>query len=116
MVPISETKASNIFELQLLRQISSQMVAHQELSLRMQESVQDVRERVIRIESSGTGARLDALKEASAVLSARLDRLEDDHQQRKGAVAFLGWLSKNAPWLLALLLGAVALLTRKAGP
>lgn len=34
-------------------------------------------------------------------LAIRVKALEDDLQRREGIKSFLGWLMKNAPWLLA---------------
>lgn len=132
MQPVPDVESAKLFELHALRAMSDQIKGVRDELHSLGVNVVDVRERVIGLEQSSiradvqrlesalarTALREDVVKiDAMAVRNAeRLDKLEDDQQQRKGAVAFIAWLGKNAPWLLALLVGAVALLTRKVGP
>jgi uncharacterized sporulation protein YeaH/YhbH (DUF444 family) len=81
-------------ELMVLRQMQDAISRIDMTVATMQADVSDVKERVIRIEAQETKAELRSLE-------ARIGVLEADKQRREGAVGFLAWIGKNAPWLTA---------------
>jgi hypothetical protein len=87
--------------------------------------LKDVRERVIRLEASDVKRSVEKLElrlkeiethKADAIVAAdlesRINALESERDQVKGVSALIGWLSKNAPWLAAALIGAFAYFKR----
>lgn len=69
--------------------------------------VDDVRERVIRIEALQTEKHMEALEH-------RIKVLEDKSSQVKGIAAFGGWIAQSAPWILAGFAAALAFMKRGA--
>ena len=72
---------------------------------KLQESVADVRERLIRMESSSLQHTVEATEVALTELSRRLKALEAADSHQRGVVQGVGktaeWLHKLAPWLFA---------------
>jgi len=91
--------------LALLRQMTSTMEG---ISIRLDRHiaiVDDVRERLIRLEERDK--RIDENQQSINEVCVRLDALEDAHQRREGALGFVGWFGKNAPWLAAIVVAAL---------
>lgn len=65
------------------------------------DSVADVRERLVRIETMATNETLADLKNANAQLELRVKELEADRHARVGALRLWDFLHKIAPWLFA---------------
>lgn len=123
LTAVPTADALKLAEIQAMRQladaVSAQSRQHIEQTAvqtraleKLAEKVDDVRERVISLESSGYDKRLEALKvtqEKTEVaykamiekLENRVNQLESERDQVKGAASFWTWLTKNAPWLLA---------------
>ena len=101
MTPVSTHEALSLAEIHVLRQISDNLASQGRQLERMNEKVDDVRERVIGLEKSGYDKRLEALKGDLTKALERIDTLESQRDQVKGAAPLWTWLSKNAPWLFA---------------
>lgn len=70
-----------------------------------------------RLRADVTAARKE-IDDRQAVAESRIDALEKYRDQTDGARSLMGWLAKNAPWLLALLitsLGSLGLGKRIVG-
>lgn len=121
LMPVSESTALAHTEIIVLRQISeniSTVARHLEA---LKGSVDDVRERVIKLEAAELKKSMEKLEarireveeeKADAVSAARLDarvkELESERDRAKGEWSIFGWASKNAPWLITLAVAAAA--------
>jgi len=99
--------------LALLRQMTSSMEGIASRLDRHIAIVDDVRERLIRLEERDK--RIDENQQRLNEACARIDALEDQQQRREGALGFVGWIGKNAPWLGAFLIAALVVLGFKRG-
>ncbi len=119
MMPVAKPDALAHAEIHALRQISDNLTAQTRQIERMNEKLDDVRERVIALEQSGFDRRLESLKgtldkfELSIkadlkAIETRVDKMESAQDQVRGAVTFWSWLGKNFPWLVAMGVAAAA--------
>lgn len=99
--------------LALLRQMTSTMEGISARLDRHISVVDDVRERLIRLEERDK--RIDENQQRIHDACQRLDRLEDAHQRREGALGFVGWIGKNAPWIGAIVIAALVAIGFKRG-
>lgn len=115
MTAVTKPEAVAMAEIHALRQISDALSATNQSLLSLSQDVRevrgdmrDVRERVIRIEAEDLKAEVKAL-------ALRTDALEKVKDRQDGAMSVGGWVSKYAPWLVALVLAGLAGLGFKAG-
>lgn len=88
-------------EIHALRQISDAISAQTRRLDSIDDKVDDVRERVARMEGADSRRAIGENKAAIKELSDRIKSLEDDRNQVRGVASFWGWLIKAAPWLFA---------------
>lgn len=105
MMPMSKPEALQHIEITVLRQMGENIAAQTRHLEDLSKDVRDVRERVIRIEARETEKDVEALEQ-------RVKALEDSRSQVRGVAAFGAWLAQSAPWLLAGILAAIALIKR----
>ena len=67
----------------------------------------EVNERLIRVEEQKHGKAIEGLQEELRGAFRRINDLESTRDQQKGAKVLVDWLRQTAPWLIAL--GAAAL-------
>lgn len=79
------------------------MDAHGRAMERLTGRLEEVRDKVIRLEEQRHGADIKELRLKLDEACARVNALESDRDQVKGAAALWSWLSKNMPWLLPFL-------------
>lgn len=88
-----------------MRQLGEQLT-------KVQDSVADVRERLIMLEANTLHTVVEGLQKQLTTALARIDVLEADKDARKGAQRGLttaaDWLYKIAPWIFATALVVVA--------
>lgn len=101
MMPLATQEALAQAQIHALRQVSDSLASMNRRMDTMGEKLDDVRERVIGLEKSDYDKRLDSLKNDYKNLLEKVDKLESERDQVKGAASFWTWLTKNAPWLLA---------------
>ncbi len=82
---------------------------------RMNAKVDDVRERVIKLEAREYERQIEALNDRLSAAFKRIDDLEGTRDQQKGAKALVDWLRQTAPWLLAGIAAFVAGISIKNG-
>jgi len=63
-------------------------------------AMQEIRERLIRIEENRVGEDLKKLTEVVAGHTASIDELETERDRRDGATSLLNWLLKNWPAII----------------
>jgi hypothetical protein len=72
--------------------------------------MQEIRERLIRIEENRIGEDLKMLELRVTAQGNRIDALEADKDRRDGATSLLNWFLKNWPALVAMVLLAAVVL------
>lgn len=72
--------------------------------------MQEIRERLIRIEENRIGEDLKMLEQKVSGYGNRIDALEADKDRRDGATSLLNWLLKNWPTLVAMVVLAAVVL------
>ena len=80
---------------------------------RLERKIDDTREDVTAIKSNRMDERVAELADRLERADARIRKLEDDLNQRKGASRLVEWLSKYAPWLLGVLGIGVGVIAEK---
>jgi hypothetical protein len=84
-----------------LRQIGDNLAAQTKRLEGLTAKVDDVRERLVRLEAQEAGKLVDALRIELKAALARVDVLESQRDQAQGVAAFWAWLARSAPWLAA---------------
>lgn len=103
MMNMSKPDALQHIEITVLRQMGDQLAAQTRHLESLSGKVDDVRERVIRIEAKETDKQVRELKERVTALEALGNRV-------RGGADFGGWLIRAAPWLLTAVVVVAALL------
>lgn len=93
----------NLEEAQILtlQQIGENLAAQTRRLEGLTGKVDDVRERLVRLEAQEAGKLVEALRSDLKAVVARVDLLEAARNKIEGAAAFWNWLVKSAPWLAA---------------
>lgn len=102
-------------ELFSLRQISENLAAQTQRLEGLTSKVDDVRERLVRLEAQEAGKLVEALRSELKAAISRVDQLEAARDRVVGVAAFGAWLARSAPWLAAGLAAFLAGLGLKAG-
>ena len=84
-----------------LRQIGENVAAQTRRLEGLTTKVDDVRERLVRLEAFETGKMVDTLRAELKAAVARVDLLEAQRDKVVGVAAFWSWLVRSAPWLAA---------------
>lgn len=119
MMPVPKPEAVVMAEIHALRQISDALTATNRSLATLTADVRDVRERVIKIEAKDMDAKIAEYRsecrtscaELRADIKAanvRIDVLEAAKDRTAGAMSVGAWLTKYAPWLVALIMAGMA--------
>ena len=81
----------------------------------MRGDVQTMDRRLTRVEEQKHGRDIEKLSGELKEASARINTLESNLDQAKGAKAFFEWLRTATPWLFALVVGGAAYFGWKPG-
>ena len=98
-----------------LRQIGENVAAQTRRLEGLTTKVDDVRERLVRLEAFETGKMVDTLRAELKAAVARVDLLEAQRDKVVGVAAFWSWLVRSAPWLAAGIAAFVAGIGWKSG-
>lgn len=92
-----------LYSLQILtlRQIEGNLAAQTRRLEGLTSKVDDVRERLVRLEAQEAGKLVEALRSDLKAGLARIDFLEAQRDRVVGVAAFWNWLVKSGPWLAA---------------
>lgn len=101
MMPMPKQEALTQIEITVLRQLGDNIAAQTRHLEALGDKVDDVRERVIRIEAQETEKRVEAL-------SKRVAMLETQGNKISGVAAFGAWVAESAPWIFAGLMAVLA--------
>lgn len=119
MMPVTKPEAVTLAEIHALRQISDALAATNRSLTTLTADMRDVRERVIKIEAKDMDAKIAEYRaecrttcaELRADIKAatvRIDSLEGSRDKHTGVMSVGAWLTKYAPWLVALILAGMA--------
>lgn len=114
-MPVTATEAERGIEITVLRQMGDNIAAQTRSLERLSGKVDDVRERVIRLEAQKTHEEVAAIQAKLDTAMARIDQLEAQRDIDQGAANVWTWLSKNAAWLFAGAAAFIAGLAIKGG-
>ena len=84
-----------------LRQIGENVAAQTRRLEGLTAKVDDVRERLVRLEAQEAGKLVEGLGSDLKAAVARVDLLEAARDKVESAAAFWNWVVKSAPWLAA---------------
>lgn len=101
IMPVHKAEALQHAEITVLRQIGDNLTAQTRALEALRGKVDDVRERVIRLEEQKVAKEVETLKQDLAAALERIDELESQRDRAVGAASLWGWMAKNAPWLFA---------------
>lgn len=102
MMPVGTAEAWHQAQVLALRQISENLAAQTKRIEGLTGKVDDVRERLTRLEAQETMKVVEEVRGELKAALARVDQLEAHKDRAVGVAAFTAWLSKVAPWLLAM--------------
>ena len=108
MVPVTKPEAVSMAEIHALRGLTYAVGTLTRQVERMNSKVDDVRERVIKLEAREYERQIEGLSDRLALALKRIDDLEGTRDQQKGAKALVDWVRQTTPWLLALIMAALA--------
>ena len=98
-----------------LRQIGENVAAQTRRLEGLTTKVDDVRERLVRLETFETGKMVDTLRSELKAAVVRVDLLEAQRDRVAGVASFWSWLVRSAPWLAAGIAAFVAGIGWKSG-
>lgn len=96
--------------IEVMRQIADNGRATHRVLEGMQGELRDVRERVIRIEAVEVQGEIRDIRSDLTSAKDRIDRLESQEDQRKGAVGFADALTRYGPLVIAFVAALFVLL------
>jgi hypothetical protein len=102
-------------QVETLRQIGENLAAQTRRLEGLTAKVDDVRERLVRLEAQEAGKLVDAVRADLKAGLVRIDDLEAQRDKVAGAAAFWAWCARSAPWLAAGATAFLAGLGLKAG-
>lgn len=101
MMPVPKPEAVSLTEIHAMRQLTDAVATLTRQVERIGGKVDDVRERVIKLEAREYERQIEGLNDRLGTALKRIDDLEGTRDQQKGAKALVDWLRVTAPWLLA---------------
>ncbi|MBU2233202.1 MAG: hypothetical protein KKG69_18200 [Alphaproteobacteria bacterium] len=115
MTPVTKPEAVSMAEIHAMRQLTDAVSALGRQVERMNSKVDDVRERVIKLEAREYERQIEGLNDRLSDALKRIDGLEGTRDQQKGAKALVDWIRQTSPWLLAMVMAILAGVGLKAG-
>lgn len=101
MMPVGNQEAWHQAQVLAMRQMAENLSAQTKRIEGMSSKVDDVRERLIRLEAQETAKAVDAVEAKLQAALSRIDTLESQRDRVAGVAAFSSWIARSAPWLLA---------------
>lgn len=108
MMPIPKAEAQTMAEIHAMRGLTDAVSALGRQVERMNAKVDDVRERVIKLEAREYERQIEGLNDRLTTALKRIDDLEGTRDQQRGAKGLVDWVRQTAPWLLAIAAAAIA--------
>jgi predicted RNase H-like nuclease (RuvC/YqgF family) len=101
MMPVSKPEAQALSEIHALRGLTDAVATLTRQTERMNAKMDDVRERVIKLEAREYERQIETLNLRLEAYETRVNDLEGTRDQQMGAKSLLDWLRHFAPWILA---------------
>lgn len=101
-MPTSSAEAWHQAQILAMRQMAEAQKAQTERLEKLTDKMEEVRDRLIRLEAQETSEAVDQIRGQLAAALTRIDQLESQRDQVKGVAAFSSWASRVGPWFLAL--------------
>lgn len=108
ITPVSRPEAVSMAEIHAMRQLTDAVAALGRQVERMNSKVDDVRERVIKLEAREYERQIEALNDRLGSALKRIDDLEGTRDQQRGAKGLIDWVRQTAPWLIAIAMAGLA--------
>ena len=119
MTPVTRPDAVAMAEIHAMRQLadavsgqtkafSEAMSATTRVLEKLSDKVDGINTRLDRLEEAKHGREIDALKGDIKAIAARVDGLEGVQDRQAGAMGVGTWITKHAPWLVALVMAGLA--------
>lgn len=105
MTPVTKPEAVSMAEIHAMRQLTDAVANLTRQVERMNTKVDDVRERVIKLEAREYERQIETLWDRLNAALKRIDDLEGTRDQQRGAKGLVDWLRQTAPWLAAIAVG-----------
>jgi len=105
MTPVTKPEAVSMAEIHAIRGLTDAVGTLTRQVERMNSKVDDVRERVIKLEAREYERQIDNLWERLNMALKRIDDLEGTRDQQRGARGLVDWMRQTAPWLVGIGLG-----------
>lgn len=105
MMPVPKPEATAMAEIHALRGLTDAVATLTRQVEKMNGKVDDVRERVIKLEAREYERQIEALNERLCTYEARVNDLEGTRDKQLGAKSMLDWIRQFTPWFLAGLAG-----------
>ncbi|MNH49231.1 hypothetical protein D3C73_08020 [compost metagenome] len=115
MTPVTKPEAVSMAEIHALRGLTDAVGTLTRQVERMNSKVDDVRERVIKLEAREYERQIEGLSDRLGLALKRIDDLEGTRDQQRGAKSLVDWMRQTAPWLLAVAAAAFAGINRSNG-
>jgi len=101
MTPVTQPEAVTLAEIHALRGLTDAVGTVGRQVERMNSKLDDVRERVIKLEARDHERKIEALTDDLRAALSRIDGLESTRDHQRGAKVLVDWLRVTVPWLLA---------------
>ena len=108
MMPVAKPEAVSMAEIHALRGLTDAVSGLGRQVEAMGLKVDDVRERVIKIEAREYERQIEAQNEKLNAAFKRIDSLEAARGRQDGALGVGAWVTKYAPWLMAIVVSGLA--------
>lgn len=108
LMPIGTSEALNLAEIHAMRGLTDAVASLTRHVERIGSKVDDVRERVIKLEEQRHGRDINDLKRELSDAFKRINELESERDQRRGALGLVGWARQTTPWIVAIFMAALA--------
>lgn len=115
MIPVTKPEAVAMAEIHAMRGLTDAVASLTRQVERMNTKVDDVRERVIKLEAREYERQIEGLNDRLTATLKRIDDLESTRDQQRGAKSLVDWVRQTTPWLLAGIAAFVAGIGLKGG-
>lgn len=108
ITPVTKPEAVSMAEIHAMRGLTDAVSSLTRQVERMNAKVDDVRERVIKLEAREYERQIETLWDRLNAALKRIDDLEGTRDQQRGAKGLVDWMRQTAPWLLAMVAAVAA--------
>ena len=115
MTPVTKPEALSMAEIHAMRGLTDAVSSLTRQVERLNGKVDDVRERVIKLEAREYERQIEGLEARLTAALKRIDGLESTRDQQRGAKALVDWIRQTAPWLVAIVAAVAAGIGIKTG-